>query len=82
MVFLYSVVVIVPSSFTCHINKTGFEIYGLSPLLGRDVGAVGSWPPKILVDQLTLSQPGGADYVHHITKCPPPLISRPSYGPA
>ena len=23
---------VAPTSFTCHINKTGFEIYGLSPL--------------------------------------------------
>ena len=78
MVFLYSVVVIVPSSFTCHINKTGFEIYGLSPLLGRDVGAVGSWPPKILVDQLTLSQPGGADYAHHINTGTPGFSDLPT----
>ena len=24
------------------------------------------WHPQILADQLTLSQPGGADYAHHI----------------
>ena len=27
--------------------------------------------PQILTDQLTLSQPWGADYAHHITTCPP-----------
>ena len=25
------------------------------------------WHPQILADQLTLSQPGGADYTHRIT---------------
>ena len=25
------------------------------------------WHPQILADQLTLSQPGGADFAHHIT---------------
>ena len=25
------------------------------------------WRPQILADQLTLYQPGGADYAHHIT---------------
>ena len=29
------------------------------------------WPPPILSNQLTLSQPGWADYAHHSTKCPP-----------
>ena len=33
------------------------------------------WPPQILVDQLTLSQPGGADYGHHID------TFKPSYDP-
>ena len=28
-------------------------------------------PPQILTDQLTLSQPGGADYADHITNTPP-----------
>ena len=27
------------------------------------------WHPKIWEDQLTLSQPGGADYAHYITTC-------------
>jgi hypothetical protein len=27
-------------------------------------------PPQFLAEQLTLSQPGGADYTHHST-CPP-----------
>ena len=26
----------------------------------------GAWHPQILADQLTLSQPGGADYAHLI----------------
>ena len=29
------------------------------------------WQPQILADQLTLSQPGGADYAHHITTATP-----------
>ena len=28
-------------------------------------------PLRILADQLTLSQPGRADYTHHINACPP-----------
>jgi hypothetical protein len=40
-------------------------------------------PLHFLEHWLTLSQPGGrgADYAHYITICPP-LIFRPSYGPA
>ena len=30
---------------------------------------------------ITLYQPGGADYSHHIATAPLPLIFRPSYGP-
>ena len=36
--------------------------------------------PQILVDHLTLYQPGGAGYAHHITTGTPWNI-RPSYGP-
>ena len=32
-------------------------------------------PLHFLEDQLTLSQPRGADYAHHITMCPPPRFS-------
>ena len=35
-----------------------------------------------MADYLTVSQPGGADYAHHITTCHPFRILRPSYGPA
>ena len=34
-------------------------------------GPGGPVPPQFLADQLTLSQPGGAHYAHHITKCHP-----------
>ena len=34
-------------------------------------GQGGQLPPQILADQLTLSQPGGADYAHHSTTCTP-----------
>ena len=38
------------------------------------------WHPQFLADQLTLSQPWGADYAYQII-LPPPRIFRPSYGP-
>ena len=46
-----------------------------SYLQGRRQGG-GAWgasspPPQFLTDQLTLSQPGGADYAHHSTTRPP-----------
>ena len=34
--------------------------------------------PQILVDQLTLSQPGGADYAHHITTGTPGFSDLPT----
>ena len=37
----------------------------------RQRGAWGLQPPQFLTDQLTLSQPGGADYAHHSTISPP-----------
>ena len=38
------------------------------------------WHPQILADQLTLSQPGGADYAHQIILAPPDFqtFRRPS----
>ena len=36
------------------------------------------WHPQILVDQLTLSQPEGADYVHHITTGTPGFSDLPT----
>ena len=38
----------------------------------------GGMAPKVLTDQLTLSQPGGKEYPHYY--CPPTRIFRPSYG--
>ena len=38
------------------------------------------WHPQILADQLTLSQPMGADYAHKIILAPPDF--QPSNGPA
>ena len=37
-------------------------------------GAVGAMEFQFLADQLTLSQPGGADYAHHNTIVPPPYF--------
>ena len=37
------------------------------------------WHPQILADQLTQSQPRGADYAHQLILAP--QISRPSDGP-
>ena len=34
--------------------------------------------PQILADQLTLSQPGGADYAHHITTGTPDFSDFPT----
>ena len=42
--------------------------------LNSGLSQVGGWgvpPTQFLADQLTLSQPGGADYTHHITTCHP-----------
>ena len=34
-------------------------------------GGWGAVAPQFLAEQLTLSQPGGADYAHHSTTSPP-----------
>ena len=39
-------------------------------------GAGGS--PQILADQLTLSQPGGTEYAHHITTATPGFSDLPT----
>ena len=44
----------------------------------RQRGAWGLQPPQFLTDQLTLSQPGGADYDHHST----PVLTMLKYVPA
>jgi hypothetical protein len=36
------------------------------------------WHPQILADQLTLSQPGGADYDHHINNGTPGFLDLPT----
>ena len=36
------------------------------------------WHPQILADQLILSQPGGADYAHHITTGTPGFSDLPT----
>ena len=36
------------------------------------------WYPQFLADQLTLSQPRGVDYAHHITTCPPRFSDLPT----
>ena len=41
-------------------------------------GAGGAIDPQILADQLTLSQPGGADYAHHITTGTPGFSDLPT----
>ena len=44
---------------------------------GKQTGSSqeGGWgealAPQFFAEQLTLSQPGGADYAHHSTTCPP-----------
>ena len=34
-------------------------------------GGWGGFSPQFLAEQVTLSQPGGADYAHHSTTSPP-----------
>ena len=41
-------------------------------LLDLGLSQAGGPGGQFLADQLTLSQPGGANYAHHITKWPPP----------
>ena len=52
-------------------------------LLPREQGCRSSPPPplQILADQLTLSQPEGADYAHRITTVTPEFSDPPTYGP-
>ena len=45
------------------------------PGMQQGRGQGGQLPPQILADQLTLSQPGGADYAHHSTTCPPGFLT-------
>ena len=40
--------------------------------LGRAGGHGALLTPQFLADQLTLFEPGGADYSNHITTAPPP----------
>ena len=47
-------------------NKKLLLIDDISDLLSLGVPEL-PWHPQILADQLTLSQPGGADYARHIT---------------
>ena len=41
-------------------------------------GGGGLWHPQILADQLTLSQPGGANYAHYITTGTPGFSGLPT----
>ena len=43
----------------------------LYQITGRPVASGGA-KPQFLAEQLTLYQPGGADYAHHSTTSPPP----------
>ena len=48
--------------------KKMYVICTVMPLVG---GQGGLYPTRNLGVQFTLFQPGGADYTHHITACPP-----------
>ena len=50
---------------TLKTNNTGLSSLGVP------------WHPRILADQLTLSQPGGADYAHYITTGTPRFSDLP-----
>ena len=55
-------------------SESEVETPGVSSL-----GVLGvPWHPQILADQLTLSQPGGADYAHHITTGTPGFSDFPT----
>ena len=49
---------------TCYI-----PLFNCRPVVPGVAGGV-PWYPQILADQLSLSQPGGADYAHQITLAP------------
>ena len=57
------------------------DVNSLVSLQGRrNRGVGGQHAPPPLTDQVTLSEPEGADYAHYINT--DPRIFRPSYGPA
>jgi hypothetical protein len=53
----------------CHSENTGMSSLGVPGV---------PWHTQILADQLTLSQPGGADYAHHITTGTPRFLDLPT----
>ena len=67
------------------IENYNFSLYDSdddSPIIRRPVargGLGGLQPPQFLTDQLTLSQPGGADYAHHSTTSPPGFSDGPEF---
>ena len=69
-------------SFSCGLfraRRYATCLWGLLEPRGREVIA----PPPFYFDQWNNPiSTGCADYAHHITTRPPPLIFRPSYGPA
>ena len=57
------------SECQCHLSL--FWLFGLSQLGGGGgTGGRGACAHLFLSDQLTLSQPGGANYAHNIITCP------------
>ena len=56
-------------------TRVKFDETGVSSL---GVPGVLPWHPQILADQLTLSQPGGADYAHHISTGTPEFSDLPT----
>ena len=62
-----------------YLSNWNWMTYLASPFLCRDVGTKGAAPPplQILADELTLFQPKGADYAHHITTRPPGFYDLP-----
>ena len=51
--------------------------YWIEASLSPAGGLGGLYPPQFLAKQLTLSQPGGTDYVHRITTCTPGFSDLP-----
>ena len=83
--------IVLRSSISLITKNIGANLYGIinyihdtsaKLAISKTLGMPGvQWQPQIFSDQLTLSQPSGADYAHQIILAPPVRIFRPSNGP-
>ena len=61
----------------CHIFMR-LRSYSHRPVVPGGAGGAMPWHPQIMADQLTLSQPGGEDYAHHINTGTPEFSDLPT----